>query len=79
MHTEIRYGERYSATDINTFTFQRESSSPLTLKYVMYVLSMKKNLVSVSMLKDHSYDMIFNKGKVFLRHIATRQVKQIDV
>lgn len=30
-------------------------------------------------LEDRGYDVIFSKGKVFLRHIATRQVKQIGV
>ena len=30
-------------------------------------------------LEDCGYDVIFNKGKVFLRHIATGRVKQINV
>jgi len=29
------------------------------------------------MLEDSGYDVVFNKEKVFLRHIITRQVKQI--
>jgi len=45
----------------------------------MYVLDLKKNLVSVAILEDLGYDVIFRKGKVFLHHIATRQVKQIRV
>ena len=71
MHIEMGDDGRYRRTDIETVTFQRESSSPLTLKYVMYVLGLKKNLVSVSMLEDHGYDVIFSKGKSFLRHIAS--------
>ena len=70
---------RYSMIGIGRITFQRESSSPLTLKDVMYVLGLKKNLVSVAMLEDHGYDVIFSKGKMYLCHIATRQVKQIGV
>jgi len=66
-------------TGIGTVTFQRESSSPLRLKDVMFVLSLKKNIVSVVVLEDHGYDVIFNKGKEFLRHIAMGQVKQIRV
>ena len=42
-----------------------------------YVPRLKKNLVSVTMLEDKGYDVVFSKGKVFLRHITTRQVKQI--
>ena len=37
---------------------------------VMYVPGLKKNLVSVMMLEDKGYDVVFSKGKVFLRHIA---------
>ena len=48
-------------TDIDTVNFRRESSSPLTLKYVMYVSGLKKNLVSISMLEDHGYIVIFIK------------------
>jgi len=29
------------------------------------------------MLEDGGYDVVFSKGKVFLRHITTRLVKQI--
>jgi len=42
-------------------------------------MGLKKNLVFVSMLEDKGYDVIFSKGKVFLRHIATGQVKWIGV
>jgi hypothetical protein len=42
----------------------------------MYVPGLKKNLVSVSMLEDRGYDVIFSKGKAFLHHIASGQVKQ---
>ena len=45
----------------------------------MYVLGLKKNLVSVAMLEDRGYDVIFTKVKVFLHHKATRQVKNIGV
>ena len=45
----------------------------------MYVPGLKKNLVSITVLEEHGYDVIFSKGKVFLRHIATRQVKRIGV
>ena len=29
------------------------------------------------MLEDKGYDIFFSKGRAFLRHITTRQVKQI--
>ena len=45
----------------------------------MFVIGLKKKLMSIAVLEDRGYDMIFNKGKTFLRHIATRQVKKIEV
>ena len=43
----------------------------------MYVPRLKKNLVSVAVLEDRAYDVIFSKGKFFLRHITMGQVKQV--
>ena len=45
---------------------------------VKYVPRLRKNLVLITMLEDKGYDVVFNKGKVFLRHVTTRQVKQIN-
>jgi len=45
----------------------------------MYVLGLNKNLVSIAVLEYHRCDLIFIKGKVFLRHISMGQVKQISV
>ena len=53
--------------------------APLTLKNVVHVPKLTKNLVSISILEDRGYDVIFSKGKVFLRHIATSQVKKIGI
>ena len=47
--------------------FQREHGDPLTLSVVKYVPDLKNNLVSVAMLEDKGYDVVFSKGKVFLR------------
>ena len=37
-----------------TITFWRESMSPMVLRDVLYVPGLKKNLVSVSVIKDQS-------------------------
>ena len=70
---------RYNTTEIGTVTFQRESGSPLRLKDVMFVQGLRKNLISIVVLKDCGYNVIFRKGKELLRHIAMGQVKQIRV
>ena len=64
---------------IGTITFHREHVAPLTLNNVMHVPRLTKNLVSISMIEDRGYVVIFLKGKVFLRHIAMGQVKKIGI
>lgn len=66
MHIEMGDDQRYSTTDIDTIMFQRESGSPLTLKYVMHFPGLKNNLVLVSMLEECGYDVIFSKRNNFL-------------
>eukprot|EP00253_Pinus_taeda_P016608 PITA_16608 len=63
---------KYRVLGEGMVVFQREHGSPLTLSNVMYVPGLKKNLVSIAMLEDKGYDVVFSLGKVFLRHIGTR-------
>ena len=79
MHIDLGDDERYNTTGVGIVKFQRDLGNPLTLKYVMYVPGLKKNLVYVAMLEDHGYDVIFSEGKVFLPHKDTRQVQNIGV
>lgn len=79
MHINLADDERYSANGISTVTFMRESGPPLCLKDVMFLLGLKNNIISVAVLEDHRYDVIFRLGKSFLRHIITGKVKQIGV
>eukprot|EP00253_Pinus_taeda_P024147 PITA_24147 len=76
---EMGDDKRYSISGVGTIAFQRENGPPLTLTDVMYVPELKKNLVLVMMLEDKGYDVVFNKGKAFLRHIATSQNKRIGI
>ena len=68
--------EKYSVSGVGMVIFQREHGARLTLTNVKYVPGLKRILVSITMLEDRGYDVVFSKGKVFLRHIITRQVKQ---
>lgn len=79
MHIELGDDRRYNATQIGTITFKREFGSPIRLKDVMFVPGLKKNIISIAVLEDHGYDVIFNKGKAFMRNIAIGKVKQIGV
>ena len=66
MHIEMGDDGRYSATEIGTITFERDLGKPFMLKDVMHVLGLKKNLVSVAILEDRGYDVVFSEGKAFL-------------
>ena len=79
MHIKMGDDGRYSFSGVGTVAFQREHGSPITLTDVMYVSGLKKNLVSVAMLEDKGYDVVFNKGKAFLIHIAIGQTKRIGI
>jgi len=72
LHKHIEMGDdgKYSVIGLDMITFQREHGAPLTLKNFIYVPGLKKNLVSIAMLEDRGYDLIFSKGKEFLPHIA---------
>ena len=79
MHIEMGDDAQYNETNIGTITFQRDSSKPFQLKDVMHVPGLKKNLVSVAMLEDRGYDVVFSDGKVFLRHKTMGQAKRIGI
>ena len=66
MHIEMGDDKWYSATGIDTITFQKNSCKKFHLKYVMHVPGLKKIFVSVAMLEDRVYDLVFSDGKYFL-------------
>lgn len=79
LHIELGDDGRYSTKGIGTITFKRESESHLHVKDVIYVPGLKKNLVSVAILEDCGYDVLFSKRKAYLKHVANGQIKQIGV
>ena len=77
MHVELGDNGWYSTIEIGTITFQRASGKLILLKDVVHVPGLKKNLISVAMLEDKGYDVVFSEGKFFLRHKAMAQVKKV--
>ena len=66
-------------TGIGTITFEMESGKPFPFKDVMHVPGLKKKLVSVVMLEDRGYEVVFSDGKYFLRHKTKGQTKRIGI
>eukprot|EP00253_Pinus_taeda_P033130 PITA_33130 len=79
VHIEMGDDGRYSATGIGTISFERESGKPFILKEFMHVPGLKKNLISVAMLEDKGYDVVFSEGKAFLRSKTTGETRKIGV
>ena len=79
VHIEMGDDGRYSATSISTISFERESGKPFVLKEVFHVLGLMKNLISVAMLEDKGYDVVFSEGKAFFRSKTTRETRKIGV
>ena len=79
VHIEMGDDGRYSANGIGTISFEREFGKPFRLKEVMHVPGLKKNLISVAMLEDKGYDVVFSEGKAFLRNKATGETRRIGV
>lgn len=71
-HIELGDDGGYLTKGMDTVSFQRESGNSLHVKDVLYILGPKKNLVSISTLKDKSYDVIFSRGKAYLNFQALR-------
>jgi len=61
---------KYCVSGEGTAALRREHGAPPTFTDVMYMPRLKKNLVSIMMLEDKGYDLVFSKGKAFLRCIA---------
>ena len=51
-----------SATGVGTVVFQRESLPPLRLTKVLYVPGLKESLVSVSLIEDRGFEVVFRVG-----------------
>jgi len=79
LHIEFGDDGRYNTKGISIVTFKRELGSHLHLKNVIYVSGLKKILISIVVLEEKGYDVVFNRGKSFLKHVVTGQVKHIEV
>eukprot|EP00253_Pinus_taeda_P035077 PITA_35077 len=79
MRIEMGDDGKYHVSGEGMVVFQRKHGAPLTLTIVKYITGLKKNLVSITVLEDKGYDVVFSEGKVFLRHISIGQTKRIGI
>ena len=79
MHIKMGDDGKYHVSGEGTVVLQSKHGAPLTLIDVNYVPGLKKNIVSVTTLENKGYDVVFSKGKVFLRHISTGKTKRFGI
>jgi hypothetical protein len=68
LHVFLGDDARYNLKWVGTSTFQLDSDMQLQLSEVLYVLGMKRNLVSISSLEDKGYKVTFSEGRVLEWH-----------
>lgn len=59
------------AIGVGTISFQRESLPSLIVSEVLNVLGLKKNLISMSTIKDKGYEVTFKGGQVIMYPIGS--------
>jgi len=67
MYIQVGDDGRYSTKWIGSIPFKREMGSHPHLKDVMYLHRLKKNLISIFVLEDRGYEVVFSKHKAFVR------------
>ena len=55
-----------------TVTFQRDTMPPISFRDVLYVLGLKKNLISVSTLQDRGLEVSFRGTEVLIHPKGSR-------
>lgn len=62
----LRHNSKVKAEGVETVLFQKESSLPLKVTNVLYVLGLKKILISISSLEDRGFEVLFQKRQVLI-------------
>jgi hypothetical protein len=76
-HVELGDDKCYKIEGVGSISFKLESGSTLHVDEVLYVLGLKKNLLSVATLEDKGYWVIFKDRKTLLwakgSHLSTTE------
>lgn len=78
-HIELRDDGTYLAKSTGTVKFKRELGNLLNIRDVLYVPRLKKKLVSASAVEDKGFELIFSRGKAFIKPSNFGVAKQIGL
>ena len=63
---ELGDNDTYAIYGIGLASFQLDSSMMLHVEEILYVLGLKKNLLSIGVLEEKGYTVAFTKGKAIM-------------
>ena len=63
---ELGDGITYEIKGVGSTTFHLDSGTLINVEEILYVLGLKKNVISVTVLEDKGYSVTFSKGKVLI-------------
>jgi hypothetical protein len=66
IHVELGGDAKYAMKGEGTILFQRELGGSFEARDVLYVPALKKNFLSVSVMEDRGFVVMFKKGKVLV-------------
>ena len=66
VEVELGDGRVVRVVNRGTTSLQRESRHPLRFRDVYYVPGLRKNLISVSTIKDRGFEVRFHEGRVYI-------------
>ena len=61
---ELGNGRTYDIKAVGSTTLQLDSGTLINIGEILYVPSLKKNVISVTMLEDKGFSVIFHKGRL---------------
>ena len=68
LKVELGDNSKYEVKGVGEAAFRLDSGKPVKMTDVLLVPGLKKNLLSISALKDQGYNVAFIKGKVLAWH-----------
>jgi hypothetical protein len=66
IHVELGDDAKYAVKGEGTILFQLESGGSFDAQDVLYVPGLRKNFLSVSVMEDRGFSVIFQRGKVLI-------------
>ena len=64
---------RYAVKGAGATSFQLDSGKTLRMRDVLLVPGMTSNLIAVSTLEDEGYDVIFSRGRIFIKKFGSSE------